>query len=119
MIETIYSNPDELYHHGVKGMKWGVRRFQNVDGTRISRGNTRRATYKRSKSMSDERLRRETNRLNMERNYRQAVANDRKDGRAQATNTLAKAGGIAVSTVVSSIGVHYGKMVVNQLINKK
>lgn len=26
MIETIYSNPNELYHHGVKGMKWGVRK---------------------------------------------------------------------------------------------
>ena len=31
----------ELYHHGIKGQKWGVRRFQNPDGTLTEEGNKR------------------------------------------------------------------------------
>ncbi len=32
---------DELYHHGIKGQKWGVRRFQNSDGTLTEEGQKR------------------------------------------------------------------------------
>lgn len=27
----MYEN--ELYHHGIKGQRWGVRRYQNEDGS--------------------------------------------------------------------------------------
>ena len=33
---------NELYHHGILGQKWGVRRFQNPDGTRTQDGKKRR-----------------------------------------------------------------------------
>ena len=32
---------NELQHHGIKGQKWGVRRFQNPDGTLTSAGRDR------------------------------------------------------------------------------
>lgn len=36
-----FSSNDHLAHHGIKGQRWGVRRFQNRDGTRTDAGKKR------------------------------------------------------------------------------
>ena len=33
----------ELYHYGVKGQRWGVRRYQNKDGSLTNAGKKRRS----------------------------------------------------------------------------
>ncbi len=42
-MKTYYYKHEEPYlmHYGVKGMKWGVRRYQNADGTLTAKGKKR------------------------------------------------------------------------------
>lgn len=44
---------DELYHHGIQGMHWYVRRYQNADGSLTEEGRKRYSKNRRPASVTD------------------------------------------------------------------
>lgn len=84
---------NELYHYGIKGQKWGIRRFQNPDGSLTSAGKKRygsseslgarlrnsfakrkQASAAKKAPMSDDDLKRAINRMQMEKTYNQLMS---------------------------------------------
>lgn len=49
-VGGISYSSDELYHHGIKGQKWGIRRFQNPDGSYTEAGLKR---YRKADARAD------------------------------------------------------------------
>lgn len=59
--KTYYIQSKELAHHGIKGMKWGVRKYQNKDGSLTPAGKKR---YDRD--VADNNARKKDNRIKID-----------------------------------------------------
>ena len=109
-------NDNYLSHFGIKGQKWGIRRYQNKDGTLTEEGKQRRKREvpesmtwksKEARYLSDAELNRRNSRLQRERQYRELT----KSKKRKVAEWIAKtASGILV---VTAIGVAKGKMAGN------
>ena len=76
----------ELYHHGIKGQKWGVRRYQNKDGSLTSEGRKKygdtenfEAERKKKKAKDVENLRTMRNTSNSAKDLTREVNNIEKE----------------------------------------
>lgn len=84
----------ELYHWGIKGQKWGRRRYQNKDGSLTPAGKKRYANNGEDlSSMSDQELRSKINRMNLEKRYINLSKNQNSRGN-RALDVAGKATGI-------------------------
>lgn len=100
MAYIVIRDENYLQHWGIKGQKWGIRRYQNEDGTRTAAGKKREAAARReTDDMSDEELRNRVNRLRNEQNYTRMVANRNRSTTPQKlrnVSNMMKIGGAAL-----------------------
>lgn len=119
---------NEIYHYGVPGMKWGVRRSQNKLGRidkRSKKNNwsedaTTAAKIKTKKvsQMTNAELRKLNDRKNLERNYSQLNPNAIKRGMAIAGTIAGALGTITAIYANGGKAISIGKEIVSKIAKR-
>lgn len=127
---------NNLSHAGIKGMKWGKRRYQNADGSLTPEGKLRyHEDYSRVRdnkdvrSMSDKELRDRINRFQMEEQYARLAETYAPTGKTRAKKILGSVGKLATSSLklagtsivdstVKTVGKNIGKNIGEGIYNE-
>ena len=126
---------EELYHYGIKGMKWGVRRYQNKDGSLTPAGKaqernankqqarkditkSRKAASKNRSLMSDAELDKRIKRLEKEKRLRELTESEVSPGKSYAKKAMDRYGNQVAAAVVGGTTAVITKQVVKPAVKR-
>lgn len=122
---------NELEHHGIKGQKWGIRRYQNFDGSYTDAGKkrykngprhtgknnpakkereNRKQAYENRRLLTDEELRSRVARLSLEKQFRDLSRQDLYPGVEIVSDILKIAGPQAMKTMTTGAILYSAKV---------
>lgn len=117
---------NKLYHHGIRGMKWGVRRTPSQLDYRTAKKKKSVSEHddyikahksKSVKSMSDKELRNRLNRLQMEQQYSKLSASDCSKGKSY-LNGVVKAGTTVATVTSTGLTIYNNLDRINKIVKK-
>lgn len=100
---------DYLAHYGVKGMRWGVRRYLDSRKERRAQRKERRKLRKSIRGMSNKELQDHLTRIQNEKKLRDLIDEDTQPGRTAVKRALATTGKVVLGAALTGVAMHLVK----------